>query len=71
MISRLIRYLAELRKIQTAGLGSTNVISNPINAFHLMKRLTILWDKVKASLVANTSIGESIIHSLFQQTEIA
>lgn len=50
------RYLEELKEIHSAGLDSKGIISNPINAFHLMRRLTILWDQVKSSLTSH-SIG--------------
>jgi hypothetical protein len=48
--SPFCRYLSELREIRSANLDSRGVISNPINAFHMMRRLTIGWREVKTTL---------------------
>jgi hypothetical protein len=54
--STFCRYLTELREIRSAKLDSIGVISNPINAFHMMRRLTIVWQEVKTTLETHVSV---------------
>ncbi|XP_032793189.2 prolyl 4-hydroxylase subunit alpha-1 [Daphnia magna] len=53
-------YLTELREIRSANLDSRAVISNPINAFHMMRRLTISWQTVKTALETQVNVTEIV-----------
>ena len=58
--STFCRYLTELREIRSAkqdSIGLIGVISNPINAFHMMRRLTIVWQEVKTTLETHVSVA--------------
>ncbi len=59
-----LRYLTELKEIQTAGLDSRGVIGNPINAFHLMRRLAVEWNQVKSSLINQSNSWEILFENL-------
>ncbi|XP_046639382.1 prolyl 4-hydroxylase subunit alpha-1-like [Daphnia pulicaria] len=59
------QYLSELREIRSANLDSRGVISNPINAFHMMRRLTIGWREVKTTLEFHGNVTD-IVQDVFK-----
>jgi hypothetical protein len=54
--------LQELEDMRRNGETMSRVLGNPINAFHLLRRLTIVWTEMKAAFVtqSNTSRTMSI-----------
>lgn len=62
------RYIAEVRNDMGGSMDVTKVTSNPINAFHLLRRTTVTWNDVKSLLLSEANAtGRSIFNGFHSQ----
>ncbi|XP_046453814.1 prolyl 4-hydroxylase subunit alpha-2-like [Daphnia pulex] len=61
-ISIIQNYVTTYRQVMSGDLSSSKLVANPVDAYHLLKRLTIDWDVVERVLEAESNSSRNALN---------